>query len=110
LRNYILAAEERRYTQQKNEIIVPAAFSRDPGVYAVYTEAGRAEVSRYTVFIEATAAGYSAHVPDLPGYVAAASTLGDTRNLIEEAVEFHIETIRSNGDEVPEPTRHVEQD
>lgn len=66
-------------------------------------------MSRYTIFIEPTATGYSAHVPDLPGCVAAASTLEETRQLIKEAIEFHIEGMRINGDSVPEPTRYVEQ-
>src|SRR3984885_14218757 len=74
----------------------------------VYTEAGRDEMSRYTVFIEPTETGFSAYVPDLPGCVAAASTLEETRELIKEAIEFHIEGMRMNGDAVPEPT-HVEQ-
>jgi predicted RNase H-like HicB family nuclease len=75
----------------------------------VYTEASRLEMSRYTVFIEPTETGFSAYVPDLPGCVAAASTLEETRDLIKEAIEFHIEGMRMNGDAIPEPTRHVEQ-
>ncbi len=74
-----------------------------------YTEAGRAEMSTYTVFFEPTATGYSAHVPDLPGCVAAAPTLEETRELIREAIEFHIEGMRINGDAIPEPTPHIEQ-
>lgn len=66
-------------------------------------------MSTYTVFIEPTATGYSAYVPDLPGCVAAASTLEETRQLIKETIEFHIEGMRMNGDMVPEPTRLVEQ-
>ncbi len=66
-------------------------------------------MSRYTVFIEPTATGYSAHVPYLPGCVAAASTLDEARQLIKEAIEFHIEGLRINGDVVPTPTRHIEQ-
>jgi predicted RNase H-like HicB family nuclease len=53
--------------------------------------------------------GDSAHVPDLPGCIAAASTLGATRQLIKEAIEFKIETLQDNGDAVPEPTKYVEQ-
>jgi predicted RNase H-like HicB family nuclease len=41
--------------------------------------------------------------------VAAATTLEETRHLIKEAIEFHIEGMRINGDLVPEPTQHVEQ-
>jgi predicted RNase H-like HicB family nuclease len=65
-------------------------------------------MSKYTVFFERTATGYSAYVPDLPGCVAAASTLEETRQLMREAIEFHIEGMRMNGDAVPEPTPHIE--
>jgi predicted RNase H-like HicB family nuclease len=75
----------------------------------IYTEAGRVKMSRYTVFIEPTESGFSAYVPDLPGCVAAASTLDETRQLIKEAIEFHIEGMRMNGEVVPEPTQHVER-
>jgi len=66
-------------------------------------------MSKYTVFIEPAETGFSAYVPDLPGCVAAASTLKKTRELIKDAIEFHIEGMRMNGDDVPEPTPHVEQ-
>ena len=66
-------------------------------------------MSSYTVFFEPTTTGYSAHVPDLPGCVAAAATLEETRELMREAIEFHIEGMRINGDPVPEPTPHIEQ-
>jgi predicted RNase H-like HicB family nuclease len=66
-------------------------------------------MSTYTVFFEPTATGYSAHVPDLPGCVAAAATLEETRELMREAIEFHIEGMRIKGDAIPEPTPHIEQ-
>jgi predicted RNase H-like HicB family nuclease len=66
-------------------------------------------MSRYTVFFEPTASGYSAHVPDLPGCVAAASTIEETRALVRETIEFHIEGMRLHGEPVPEPTEHIEQ-
>jgi predicted RNase H-like HicB family nuclease len=66
-------------------------------------------MSSYTVFFEPTPTGYSAHVPDLPGCVAAAATLEETRELMRQAIEFHIEGMRINGDAIPEPTPHVEQ-
>jgi len=66
-------------------------------------------MSTYTVFFEPTATGYSAHFPDLPGCIAAAATLEETRELVREAIEFHIEGMRINGDAVPEPTPHIEQ-
>lgn len=66
-------------------------------------------MSAYTVFFEPTATGYSAHVPDLPGCVAAAATLEETRQLILEAIEFHIEGMRMHGDPVPVPAPHIER-
>ena len=66
-------------------------------------------MSTYTVFFEPTATGYSAHVPDLPGCVAAAATLEETRELMREAIEFHIEGMRISGAPIPEPTPHIEQ-
>jgi predicted RNase H-like HicB family nuclease len=61
------------------------------------------------VLFESTATGYSAHGPDLPGCVAAASTLEETRQLMREAIDFHIEGMRMHGEVVPEPTPHIEQ-
>jgi predicted RNase H-like HicB family nuclease len=70
----------------------------------VYTEKGRPQVIRYTVLFEPTATGYSAHVPDLPGCVAAAASLEETRQLIREAIEFHLEGMRLNGEPIPQST------
>ena len=63
---------------------------------------------RYPVFIEKTATSYGAHVPDLPGCIAVGKTLEDVRKLISEAMEMHIEGMREDGDEVPEPPFAVE--
>jgi predicted RNase H-like HicB family nuclease len=66
-------------------------------------------MSKYTVFFEPTATGYSAYVPDLPGCIAAGSTLPGTRRLIREAIEFHIKGRRLDGEAIPAPTSHIEQ-
>ena len=58
-------------------------------------------MSTYTVFLQPAITGYSAHVPGRPGCVAAASTLEDTRQLKREAIEFHVEGMRMNGEVVP---------
>ncbi|MBZ5726205.1 MAG: type II toxin-antitoxin system HicB family antitoxin [Acidobacteriia bacterium] len=62
-----------------------------------------------TVFFEQTDTGYSAHVPDLPGCVAAGATLEETRQLIREGIGFHMEAMRLHGETIPEPTTLVEQ-
>lgn len=66
-------------------------------------------MSKYPVFFAQTATGYSAHVPDLPGCIAAGETLDETRQLIREAIEFHIEGMRLHGESIPEPTTLVEE-
>ena len=64
---------------------------------------------RYAVICETgPGGGYSAYVPDLPGCVAAADTLEETRALIEEAIEFHIEGMRLHGETVPTPSSLAE--
>jgi hypothetical protein len=50
----------------------------------IYTKASGAEKMKYAVLYAPTATGYSAHVPDLPGCVAAASTLDETKELMKE--------------------------
>ena len=59
---------------------------------------------RFAVIYEKTSTGYSAYLPDLPGCVAAGATLEETAVLIRGAVEVHLETMREDGDPIPEPT------
>jgi len=64
---------------------------------------------RYAVIYETgPEGGFSAYAPDLPGCVAAASTLAEIRTLMEEAIEFHIEGMRLHGETVPEPSSLAE--
>ena len=59
---------------------------------------------KYMVVIEKGKSGYGAHVPDLPGCIAAADTEDEVKALIKEAIEFHIEGLREAGEPVPEPS------
>jgi predicted RNase H-like HicB family nuclease len=59
---------------------------------------------KYAVLYEKTATGYSAHVPDLPGCVAAGDTIEETEQLMREAIEMHLEGMKEDGDPVPEPS------
>ena len=63
---------------------------------------------KYLVVYEKAESNYSAYVPDLPGCVAAGDTLEETRKLIREAVEFHLEEMRKDGEEIPEPSTESE--
>lgn len=64
---------------------------------------------KYVVLYAPTANGYSAHVPDLPGCIAAAATLDETRQLIKGAIEFHLEGMRLHGEQIPEPSTTGEE-
>jgi len=56
---------------------------------------------KYMVVIEKGESGYGAHVPDLPGCIAAAETRDAVVRLVKEAIEFHIEGLREAGEPVP---------
>ena len=58
---------------------------------------------KYTVVIERTSNNYAAYVPDLPGCVATASNREDLLEEIRDAIEFHIEGMREDGEPVPQP-------
>lgn len=59
---------------------------------------------KYAVIYEKTNTGYSAYVPDLPGCIAAGSSQREAAELIRGAIEMHLESMREDGDEIPEPT------
>lgn len=59
---------------------------------------------RYAVIIEKGPTSYGATVPDLPGCLAVGETLPEVETLIREAIEFHIEGLRADGQPVPTPT------
>ena len=63
---------------------------------------------RYAVVIEKGEKSYGAYVPDLPGCIAAGETKEEVKNLIHEAIEFHIEGLKENGESVPEPSSSIE--
>ncbi|WP_290649008.1 type II toxin-antitoxin system HicB family antitoxin [Aquisalimonas sp.] len=63
---------------------------------------------RYMVVIEKGEEGWGAHVPDLPGCVAAGETREEVVALIREPIEFHLEGLREHGEDVPEPQSDFE--
>lgn len=63
---------------------------------------------RYAVIIERSETGFGAYVPDLPGCVAAAASRDEVVQLIQEAIEFHIEGLKQDGQPVPEPVSSIE--
>ena len=63
---------------------------------------------KYAVVVEKSPSGYSAYVPDLPGCIAAGRTRVEVERLIREAIRFHLEGMREDGETIPEPTTGVE--
>lgn len=63
---------------------------------------------RYAVVIERAEGNFSAYVPDLPGCVAVGDTVEDTEQSIAEAIRFHLEGMREDGEPIPEPVTKVE--
>jgi predicted RNase H-like HicB family nuclease len=56
---------------------------------------------KYTVLIEKGKNSYGAYVPDLPGCVAVADTQDEVILLIKEAIDFHIEGLKSESKRIP---------
>lgn len=63
---------------------------------------------RYAVLIEQGETSYGAYVPDLPGCVAVGETLDEVRELLNEAVQFHLEGLREDGEPIPLPRSILE--
>ena len=61
-------------------------------------------MKKYAAIIEKGPTNFGAYVPDLPGCVAVADTVQEVEKLIREAIEFHLEGMREDGDPIPEPT------
>ncbi|MGD0951371.1 MAG: type II toxin-antitoxin system HicB family antitoxin [Methanotrichaceae archaeon] len=61
-------------------------------------------MARYTIIIEKGKGNYSAYCPDLPGVVAAGETEEETVELMEKALEFHLEGLKEENLPIPEPT------
>jgi len=61
----------------------------------------------YVVIYEKGDNSYGAYVPDLPGCITVGETLEETQILIQEAIEFHIEGLKEDGDDVPQPSLNI---
>jgi len=63
---------------------------------------------KYAVVIEKMESNYSAYVPDLPGCIATGRTLDQTESQIREAIEFHLDGLKEDGQPIPKPRSSVE--
>lgn len=58
---------------------------------------------RYMVVLEQGPTSYGAYVPDLPGCVAVGESQQEALQLIQEAIEFHLEGLKEEGLLIPLP-------
>jgi predicted RNase H-like HicB family nuclease len=63
---------------------------------------------RYAVIVEEGESSFGAYVPDLPGCAAVGESKEEVLLLIQEAIEFHIEGLREDGQPIPEPSSCIE--
>lgn len=59
---------------------------------------------KYLIVIESTDSGYSAYSPDLPGCASSGATPEETEQNMRDAIAFHIEGLKEEGLDIPQPT------
>lgn len=59
---------------------------------------------KYLVVIEQTNTGFSAYSPDVPGCVTTGTTQEETAKNMEEALSFHLEGLKLEGEPLPQPS------
>ncbi len=45
---------------------------------------------------------------DLPGCIATGDTIEEVKRLMQEGIEFHLEGMRADGENIPEPTTLID--
>ena len=63
---------------------------------------------RYLVVVEKGPESFGAYVPDLPGCVAVGDSKEEVLTLIREAIEFHLEGLKEEGQPIPAPSSSSE--
>jgi predicted RNase H-like HicB family nuclease len=63
---------------------------------------------KYAVIIEKGENSFGAYAPDLPGCAVVAETREEALQLIREAIELHIESLREQGSPIPKPASTTE--
>jgi predicted RNase H-like HicB family nuclease len=58
----------------------------------------------YTVIYEKGPTSWGAYVPDLPGVISVGDSQDEVRELIQEAIEFHLSGMREEGMAIPAPS------
>ena len=62
---------------------------------------------KYPIIIEKAENNYSAYSPDLPGCVSTGATIKETLKRMRDAIQFHLEEMKKEGLDIPEPSTKV---
>lgn len=81
--------------------------ARDAEEYHETSGSKMTKATQYAVVYEKTGTGYGAYAPDLPGCVSTGRTLEEAERNMREAIAFHLDGLREDGDSIPEPTTRV---
>ena len=68
---------------------------------------GGKKVLKYPIIIEKAENNYSAYSPDLPGCVSTGATIKETLKRMRDAIQFHLEGLKKEGLDIPEPSTKV---
>lgn len=64
---------------------------------------------KYAIIIEkAEDGGFGAYAPDLPGCVGMGGSKEEVMHNMVEAIQFHLEGMKEDGQEIPEPKSEAE--
>ena len=63
---------------------------------------------KYLIVIEKAESNFAAYSPDLPGCVATGETRDEVHANMRDAIEFHLDGMREDGLEIPEPQSSAE--
>ena len=65
-------------------------------------------MNRYLIVIEKAQNNLAAYSPDLPGCVATGATRQEVEDRMREAIQMHIDGMKEDGLEIPEPSSVAE--
>lgn len=63
---------------------------------------------KHAVVVEAGPTSFGAYVPDLPGCVAVGESREEVVQLIQEAMELHLQSLQEQGQNIPLPASSIE--
>ena len=91
--------------RQRGMLVLTGRMWQTEGTSPVGTaEKATAMKTKFLVVYEVGENNLGGFLPDVPGVVSTAATLKQMRQVMREAVEFHLEGLAADGDPIPEPT------